>query len=68
MVLPMSKLKIIEIRPEIRANVEASNGYCPCAIYQNADTKCMCREFREQEEPGMCHCGRFEKVVEEDGK
>ena len=64
----MSKLKIIEIRPEIRANVEASSGYCPCAIYQNADTKCMCREFREQDEPGKCHCGRFEKVVEADGK
>ena len=58
-------LKIVEINSSIRENVEASNGYCPCAIYQNADTKCMCREFREQEEPGKCHCGRFEKVVAE---
>ena len=59
-------LKIVEVNPRIRENVEASNGYCPCAIWQNEDTKCMCREFREQREPGKCHCGRFEKVVQED--
>ena len=29
--------------------------------------KCMCKEFREQTEPGECHCGRFEKVEVEDG-
>lgn len=62
MTVMMSKLKIIEIRPEIRANVEASNGYCPCAIWRTPDTKCMCKEFREQTGPGECHCGRFEKV------
>lgn len=61
----MAKLKIVEIRPEIRANVEANNGYCPCAIWQTEDTKCMCKEFREQEEVGKCHCGRFEKVMED---
>ena len=60
MTVMMSKLKIIEIRPEIRANVEASNGYCPCAIWQTPDTKCMCKEFREQiadeNYKGYCHC------------
>lgn len=61
-------LKIIEINPSIRENVEANNGYCPCAIWQNPDTKCMCKEFREQTEPGECHCGRFVKVREEDGE
>ena len=61
-------LKIVEVNPSIRENVEASGGYCPCAIWQNEDTKCMCREFREQSEPGKCHCGRFEKVVQENGK
>ena len=58
-------LKIIERNPAIRADVEASNGYCPCAIWQTPDTKCMCKEFREQTEPGECHCGRFEKVKDE---
>ncbi len=61
-------LKIIEINPGIRADVEANNGYCPCAIWQTPDTKCMCKDFREQAEPGECYCGRFEKVRTEDGK
>ena len=58
----MPNLKIIEINPAIRENVEANRGYCPCAIWQTTDTKCMCKDFREQTEPGECHCGRFEKV------
>ena len=62
----MAKLRIVEINPEIRADVEANNGYCPCAIWQTPDTKCMCKDFREQES-GLCHCGRFEKVRAEDG-
>lgn len=55
-------MRIIEINPNFRAAVEENDGYCPCAIEKNADTKCMCKDFREQEEPGECHCGRFEKV------
>jgi hypothetical protein len=43
-------LKITEVNPGIRANVEANNGYCPCAIWQTTDTKCMCKDFREQTE------------------
>ena len=60
----MTKLKIVEVWPEMRQQVEACNGYCPCAIWQTPDTKCMCKDFREQTEPGECHFGRFEKVVD----
>lgn len=56
------ELKIIEIHPEYREDVEKNNGYYPCAIWQTPDTKCMCKDFREQTEPGECNCGRFEKV------
>ena len=43
------------------ANIIKSNGgYCPCSLIKNEDTKCMCKEFREQES-GECHCGRFIK-------
>lgn len=59
-------LKIVEINPGIRVDVEASDGYCPCAIWHNPDTKCMCKEFRDLEVPGECFCGRFEKVRTED--
>lgn len=54
-------MKIIEVDPSIKALVDANGGYCPCAIQNTPDTKCMCKEFREQDKPGLCHCGRFEK-------
>ena len=56
------ELVIIQIRPEILELVKANDGYCPCAIEHNPDTKCVCKSFREQTEPGECHCGRFAKV------
>jgi hypothetical protein len=56
-------MKIIEVNPNIKALVDANNGYCPCMVQKTDDTKCMCKQFREQTE-GVCHCGRFEKVVE----
>ncbi len=54
-------MKIIEINPDVRHLVEQNNGYCPCTVVKNEDTKCMCKEFKEQT-VGVCHCGRFEKV------
>ena len=48
---------------EIRKALILNDGYCPCKLYQNEDTKCMCKEFREQEE-GQCHCGLYIKVKE----
>lgn len=55
-------LKIVEINPSLKKYVDANDGYCPCLIERSPDTKCMCRDFREQREAGQCHCGRFEKV------
>lgn len=57
------KLRIVEVIPEFREVVALNDGYCPCMIEKSEDTKCMCKEFREQETPGPCHCGRFEKVL-----
>lgn len=44
--------------------VRENGNYCCCEIERNEDTKCMCKNFREQEESGFCHCGRFLKVRE----
>jgi len=46
---------------EILDAVSANGGYCPCRLDKTPDTKCMCKEFREQES-GVCHCGLYEKV------
>ena len=37
--------------------------YCPCALIQNEDTICPCKTFREQDCPGECACGRYEKII-----
>lgn len=43
----------------LKALKENSN-YCPCRIEKTKDTKCICKEFREQKD-GWCHCGLYYK-------
>lgn len=48
---------------DIRRKLKDNDGYCPCATSKTADTKCMCKAFREQDE-GECHCGLYIKIKE----
>ena len=50
-----------ELVAEIRKKLKDNGGYCPCKLTQNEDTKCPCKEFREQSELGECHCGLYVK-------
>lgn len=56
-------LVIREADPSVKKLVQDNDGYCPCLVQKTPDTKCMCKDFREQKAPGLCHCGRFEKVI-----
>lgn len=49
---------------QIKQRIKDNNGYCPCRLLKNEDTKCLCKEFREQEE-GECHCGLYIKIKED---
>lgn len=49
-----------EYAREIKKQLKANSGYCPCALTKNADTKCMCKDFREMTE-GVCSCGLYIK-------
>lgn len=51
----------LELAEEIRLQLKANDGYCPCSVLKNKDTKCLCKEFREMEE-GTCHCGLYVKT------
>lgn len=60
-------MKIVEnedrsIVKSIRKELKKNNGYCPCALVQSKDTKCMCKEFREKTTPGYCTCGLYKKI------
>ena len=46
---------------EISNQVKENDGFCPCRLVRNEDTKCMCKEFRESTVEGYCHCGLFYK-------
>ena len=54
-----------EIVNTIKEGLKKNNGYCPCRVEKNEDTKCMCKEFREQiADPnfeGYCHCMLYYK-------
>lgn len=45
----------------VRVGLENNDGYCPCKVSKTPETKCMCKEFRDQTTPGLCHCGLYEK-------
>lgn len=51
-----------ELVKTIREKLKANDGYCPCRLTKTPDTRCMCKEFLEQNEPGECHCGLYVKV------
>ena len=56
-----------ELVSKIQNLLKENGGYCPCRTIKNPDTKCMCKEFREQikhNELGECHCGLY--IIVED--
>jgi hypothetical protein len=57
-------MKIRTVNYDIAILVAENGGYCPRTSEKNDDTKCMCKEFREQES-GPCRCGRYEKILED---
>lgn len=55
-----------EMFKEVLAAVKANLGYCPCRLEHTPDTKCPCKEFRNQTMEGECNCGLYIKVREDD--
>lgn len=49
----------------IKEGLAKKGGYCPCRLEKTPDTKCMCKEFRDQiadpDFEGYCHCMLYYK-------
>ena len=49
-----------ELVAKVNEGLKRTGGYCPCRLERTLDTKCMCKEFRDQiADPsyeGYCHC------------
>ena len=54
-----------EIVKAVQEGLKMTGGYCPCRREKNDDTKCMCKEFKEQiadpDYEGFCHCMLYYK-------
>jgi ferredoxin-thioredoxin reductase catalytic subunit len=54
-----------EVVKTVKEGLKRTGGYCPCVLKQSEDTKCMCKEFKEQiKDPdfeGYCHCMLYYK-------
>lgn len=65
-------LKLVDDKDFVRehgARLRENEGYCPCALVKNEDTKCMCKDFREKILKGVvgkCECGYFEILEDEE--
>ena len=50
---------------EIIKALKENDGYCPCVLFKDTDTKCMCKDFRDKVANGYrgeCHCGLYVAV------
>ena len=52
----------VELRKQIQQALKNNENYCPCRLERTEDTKCICKDFREQS--GVCYCGLY--IKEED--
>lgn len=53
---------------EVKKAIKDNGGHCPCSLIKNKDTKCICKEFREQDEEGYCKCGLYMKKFEDNNE
>ena len=49
-----------ELVAKVQEGLKRTGGYCPCRLERTPDTKCMCKDFRDQiadpKYEGYCHC------------
>lgn len=46
--------------------LKENQGYCPCSLIKTAETKCMCKDFRDKVKQGYvgeCNCGLYVAVA-----
>ena len=59
--------KIIKVEgvdiSEFKEKLKKNRGICICSIdYDNLDTRCICKEFRDSPVGTTCHCQIFQKI------
>lgn len=57
-----------EFAKAIKKDIKKNGGYCVSTFFRDIYTMCPCKEFRDQDEPGMCRCGLYMKVEDDDNE
>lgn len=47
---------------KIREKLKERKGHCPCTLFDDDSNICPCKEFREKQDEGYCHCKLFMRV------
>ena len=56
----------IEQARRVQKAVNDNDGYCPCKLKKNSDTKCVCKQFRQAKPGETCKCGLYVMVENDD--
>ena len=63
--MPVTLNPDAEVVKTVREGLRNTGGYCPCRLQRTEETRCICKEFREQiADPnfeGFCHCQLYYK-------
>ena len=52
-----------ELVSAIKQALKDNGGYCPCVIGTSPESKCICKDFKENVPVGeLCHCGLYKKI------
>ena len=54
-----------EVVNTIREGLKRTGGYCPCRLERTEETKCMCKEFKDPNYEGYCHCMLYYKSLQD---
>ena len=58
-----------QVVAKVKEGLARTGGYCPCRLERTEETKCMCKEFKDQiNDPnyeGYCHCMLYYKSLQD---
>ena len=64
------KIRVVknpELVAKIREALKKTGGHCPCKAEFTEDTRCPCKDFRENGIPGeTCYCGLYEMLEDDE--
>lgn len=55
-----------EFAAQVKKDIKKNGGFCVSTFFRDEFSMCPCKEFRDQKDPGMCRCGLYMKIEDEE--